>query len=193
LPIAAILACAGLAASGAPQPPAPGKDPCQGWALIQYRFAENLTFAWTKSPRLDQAPKKGSFASVGGRPFALTSVEIWRGAGEWELHTSTEGTLGPALTFPGAPRAGLAIDDAYGPHKGYFQLPDDGVAARCFAESTSFNGEHARSVRITKFDGKHASGRFVTTWEVSRRGGTRRLWAGGTFTDAPVVELGRPR
>lgn len=162
-------------------------DPCAGTPAVTFRHAD-IAFQWTEAPSLDSAPKDKAYAFVGaGRPFEIAKFEIWvsEGSGTWSLRSDDEVSLGPGLTFPGVPKAGLIIEDKFGKNQGHFQIPKKGETVRCAAESTSFNGKNARVLEITRYDEKTADGRFVTTW-AEHYGANRKFWAAGTFKNAKV-------
>jgi hypothetical protein len=163
-------------------------DPCAKDKVATYNYAD-VKFDWTDKPSIDKAPKDKAYASAGvGKPFELESVEIWVTERDetWSLRTKGGGVLGPSLSLKGTPKTGMNIDEKWGSNRGYFQLPKKGETARCFGESTSYNGSNARIVKLTRYDGKTADGVFVTTWEESW-GEKRKPWAAGTFKNAKVV------
>ena len=87
--------------------------------------------------------------------------------------------------MPGFPKVGTE-EQAFGPHAGYYQLPDQGLTAECMKQAILGTGDDARIVKITRYDGKTADGVFVTTWQETQ-GERRKMWAGGTFVNAPVM------
>ena len=172
------------AASAAKEDP----DACpKGNKPPQYTYAD-VKFTWSEKPALADAPKDKSYANVGGKTFELPRVELWitEKQGDITLRTNDGVLLGPSLMFKGVPKAGFSVDEKFGQNRGYFQVPKKGDTVECSKQTTSYNGQNARIVKITKYDGKLADGSFVTTWQESN-GDKRKFWAAGTFKDAKVV------
>lgn len=153
----------------------------------EYTYAD-VKFTWSEKPALADAPQDKSYANVGGKTFVLPKVELWisEKQGEITLRTNDGVLLGPSLMFKGVPKAGFSVDEKFGQNRGYFQVPKKGDTVECSKQTTSYNGQNARIVKITKYDGKLADGSFVTTWQESN-GDKRKFWAAGTFKDAKVV------
>lgn len=150
-----------------------------------------VDFAWTETPTLDKAPKDGVYAFVGERtePFKLEQVELWvdKDKGEWALKAKA-GPLGPSLTIKGEPKSNAIVTEKFGANRGHFQVPRGRIMASCYKQTTSYNGDNARVIKLTRYDehAKRADGVFITTWR-ERTDQKRQFWAGGTFTDAKVV------
>jgi hypothetical protein len=153
----------------------------------EYVYAD-VKLTWSEKPSLADAPKEKSYANVGGKTFELPKVELWisEKQGDITLRTNDGVLLGPSLMFKGVPKAGFTVDEKFGQNRGYFQVPKKGVTVECSKQTTSYNGQNARIVKITKYDGKVADGSFVTTWQETS-GEKRKFWAAGTFKDAKVV------
>lgn len=158
-----------------------------------FEYAEDVKFTWSQEPKLADAPKDKAYANVGGKTFVLPKVEVWisEERGEIDLRTNDGVLLGPNLSFKGEPKADLTLEDKWGQNRGYFQMPKKGTIAECSRQTTSYNGQNARIVKLTKYDGKTADGSFVTTWEEGF-GEKRKMWAAGTFKDAKVVIFKKP-
>lgn len=190
-PSASVSAAASAAPSATPSAAASAKedpDACpKGNKPPEYKYAD-VKFTWSEKPSLADAPKDKAYANVGGKTFELPKVELWisEKQGEITLRTNDGVLLGPSLMFKGVPKAGLTIDEKFGQNRGYFQVPKKGDTVECSKQTTSYNGQNARIVKITKYDGKVADGSFVTTWQESF-GEKRKFWAAGTFKDAKVV------
>lgn len=152
-----------------------------------FHFVDDVTFDWTETPSLEGAPKDKVYANVGGKTFELPEIEVWveEKRKTFSLRTAGDTLVGPSLTFEGKPKV-ATFKDGFADNKGYFQVPKSGdVPVQCFKQTTSYNGKNARALKLTKYDGKKASGVFVTTWEESR-GEKRKFWSAGTFKDARV-------
>lgn len=150
-----------------------------------------VTLAWTDKPTLDKAPADGAYANVGGETFALDKVELWVSKSKDELDLRAKGgPLGPSLSLKGTPKAGLVVDDKFGSNRGHFQVPQKGVTAACFKETTSYNGPNARVVKLLRYDeaAKTADVQFVTMWQEAS-GAKRQFWAAGTVKGVRVVVL----
>ncbi len=148
----------------------------------------DVKFEWTETPKLDSAPKDKSYANVGEKTFVLPKVEVWvsEKEGTVTLRTNDGVLIGPSLIFKGEAKAGAEFNDKWGQNRGYFQIPQKGFTAECSKQTTSYNGDNARILKLTKFDGSTADGSFVTTWR-ENTGEKRQFWAAGTFKDAKVV------
>jgi hypothetical protein len=148
------------------------------------------TFEWSEKPALDKAPKDGVYASVGGEVFQIeqVSLSVDEKKKEWTLEAKA-GPLGPALMMKGEPKAGATVDEKFATNRGYFQVPQKGETAECFKQTTSYNGDNARVIKLTKYDAKAktADGSFVTTWQWKDGDKVRKFWAAGTFKDAKVT------
>lgn len=186
-PMSSATAVASGAASAAPAGSA-DPDACPADDKWAPKTAK-VTFEWTDKPSLDKAPKDGVYASVGGEPFVLDkiSIQVDEKKKEWTLEAKA-GPIGPALMLKGEPKAGLEVNEKYASNRGFFQIPSKRDMAECFKQTTSFNGDNARIIKLTKFDAKTklADGVFVTTWQEGSDK-KRKLWAAGTFKDVKVT------
>lgn len=188
-PVAASVAPSSTAA---PSASAEDKDACPADTKPFKPQTSPIGFTWSEAPTLASAPSDGVFLGIANGPaMKIEKVEIWvyKSRAEWDLRVQTEGPgLGPSISFKGAPKAGVTMEDKFGSNRGYFQIPKKGLMADCFRQTTSYNGQNARIVKITRYDEKaeKADGVFVTTW---REGfdEKRTFWAAGTFKDARVV------
>ena len=151
-------------------------------------------FAWTESPSLDRAPTDGAYVGLGDRVLpANVSIEHSAKRDEWSLRVESktksddEPALGPSVTFHGKPTVGAPVSVAMNAahQKGFFQAPLKGYTAAKYADTSSFNDAYASTIEITKLEGGKASGRFAVAF---RDDDNRKLWAAGTFTDAPYTE-----
>jgi hypothetical protein len=151
----------------------------------------SATFDWTEKPSLDKAPKDGVYGNVGGgtKTFAIDKVEVWidKKKKEWTLRANA-GPLGPSLMFKGEPKQGATVEEKFSGNRGYYQVPKKGGMAGCFRQTTSYNGDNARVVKLTKLDekAKTADVVFATTWRESFDA-KRQFWAAGTIKGAKVV------
>lgn len=181
-PKASASAAAAPSASAAPEDP--NACPANNKAP-DFKYSE-VAFTWTEKPTLAMAPKDKAYANVGGKTFELPKVELWytEKSGEWSLRTNDGVLLGPSLSMKGEPKAGSTYEDKMGNNRGYFQVPQKGTTAECHRQTTSYNGDNARIVKITKYDGKTVDLSFVTTWKARD---DRKFWAAGTVKDARVV------
>lgn len=152
-----------------------------------FEYAD-VKFEWTETPKLADAPKDKAYANVGEKTFVLPKVEVWvsEKEGTVTLRTNDAVLLGPSLIFKGEAKAGVTFEDKWGQNRGYFQIPSKGFTAECSKQTTSHNGDNARALKLTKYDGSTADGSFITTWRESF-GEKRQMWAAGTFKDAKVV------
>jgi hypothetical protein len=183
----AVAAASAPAASSSAKPDPDACGPNDKAPVLKYA---DVPFKWSQTPTLADAPKDKSYASVGGKPFELSKVEIWvsEANGDFSLRTNDGEMMGPSLTFKGVPKAGAAISEKWAYNHGYFQVPKKGDTIQCSRQTTSYNGDHATQFKLTRYDGKTADGSFVTTWEWDQHAeGKRQFWAGGTFKDAKVV------
>lgn len=183
-------AAPGASASAASSADAPKEDPdaCpKDNTPPTFEYAD-VKFEWTETPKLDSAPKDKSYANVGEKTFVLPKVEVWvsEKEGTVTLRTNDGVLLGPSLIFKGEAKAGAQFEDKWGQNRGYFQMPKKGFTVECSKQTTSYNGDNARVLKLTKYDGSTADGSFVTTWRESS-GDKRQMWAAGTFKDAKVV------
>jgi hypothetical protein len=152
-------------------------------------YVDNVPFTWTETPSLASAPAGRAVASVGGRTFELPVLQLWvkKDGSEYNLISGGgKQILGPSIYFPGKPEAGKEASLKWGDNSGYFQIPRQGTTVECFEQSVSFNGSNAGAIKFTKYDGKTASGTFVTTWRRQGASGEQRFWAAGTFLDIKV-------
>lgn len=179
-------ASAATSATAAPSGSADA-DACPPNEKWEPKTAKDVKFEWSDKPKLDQAPKDGVYASVGGDAFKLDEVtlSVDGKTKEWTL-SGKAGPLGPNLIIKGEPKANATVDEKFGSNRGYFQVPK-GDVAQCFKQTTSYNGENARIIKLTKYDDKAklADGVFVTTWQEGFDK-KRKFWAAGTFKDAKV-------
>lgn len=193
---AASTAAAASAAPVASAEPAPAasaakddRDACpEGNKPPELTYAD-VKFDWSETPKIADAPKDKAYANAGGNTFELPKIElcVYEGRGEINLRTHNDVLLGPSMTMKGTPKAGLVVEEKFGPNKGYFQAPKKGVeSVECARQTTSSNSPNARIVKITEYDGKTADGTFVSTWQ-ENFGEKRKFWAAGTFKDAKVV------
>jgi hypothetical protein len=154
-----------------------------------------VAFTWSETPSLSDAPADGAYMQIGSGPvMKADEVEIWvdKKRASFDLRVRTKGPgLGPSITVKSLPRTGLVSEDKFGSNSGYFQVPKKGAMANCFKQTTSYNGQNARIVKITKYDEakKTADGSFVTTWKEGFDE-KRTFWAAGTFKNAHVVVFG---
>lgn len=151
----------------------------------EFKYSD-VKLEWTDKPTLAMAPKDKAYANVGDKTFELPKVEVWytEGSGQFSLRTNDGVLLGPSLTIKGEPKAGKTYEDKMGYNSGYFQVPKKGTTAECSRQTTSYNGDNARIVKLSKYDGKTADVTFVTTWKARD---DRKFWAAGTVTGARVV------
>ncbi|MBX3186954.1 MAG: hypothetical protein KF901_03015 [Myxococcales bacterium] len=158
---------------------------CKEDDKVRYAKFEHA-FTWTKTPDLASVPTDKVLGSVGGDVFQLRRFELSLHPSErkWTL-LAVGGALGPSLVLPMPPQVGVVYEEKFGPHLGYFQAPDRGLTAECLKQTMIANGDDARVVKLTRYDGKTADGVFVTTWQETS-GERRRFWAGGTFANAKV-------
>lgn len=150
-----------------------------------------VEFEWSEKPSLDKAPKDGVFANVGGETFQIeqVSLSVDEKKKEWSLEAKG-GPLGPSLSLKGEPKAGATVDEKFGNNRGYFQVPQKAeLPGECFKQTTSYNGDNARVIKLTKYDAKAktADGVFATTWQWKDGDKVRKFWAAGTFKDAKVT------
>ncbi len=152
-----------------------------------YEYAD-VKFEWSETPSVEAAPKDKAYANIGDKTFVLPKVEVWvsEKEGTVTLRTQDGVLLGPSLILKGEAKVGAVFDEKWGKNRGYFQVPDEGFTAACSKHTTAFNGENARVLKLTKYDGITADGSFATTWR-ENMGAKRKMWAAGTFKDAKVV------
>jgi hypothetical protein len=147
-------------------------------------------FQWTKTPSLRMAPKDAVVAGVGDEGFvASVRIDVDKTSKRWTLAAMSPGSasLGPSITVRAAmPKAGTYAAK-YGDHDGsWFQAPKPGQKAA----TENVNSKCSYTLEIKKVtlskDGQSgtASGRFVTVFD---NVDGPKLWAAGTFTDAPIA------
>lgn len=192
-PAASAKPSATAAASAKPSAaPAASADPdaCPANESWSPKYAK-ASFDWSQKPALDKAPKDGAYGNVGGgtETFGIDKVEVWidKKKGEWTLRAN-HGPLGPSLMFKGVPKQGATVEDKWGNNRGYYQVPKKAKMAGCFRQTTSYNGDNARVVKLTKLDekAKTADVTFATTWQEGFDL-KRKFWAAGTVKGAKVV------
>ena len=157
-------------------------------------------YAWSQRPALDAAPASGVFVGVGDTgKVAEVKLKTHKDASKgWELEAKLpdDTDIGPDLEFKGsgAPVVGREYSITYGAHDGdIFQAPQDGKkTAATFDKTISITADHAYVVKITKLANGKASGRLFVVWDNPEYIGGKnapKLWAAGTFTDAPVSQF----
>lgn len=154
------------------------------------------TFQVTDAPSLGSAPKDGIYGGVGDHAFVIEKVEIWIDHGNFSVRAFSDdasGGLGADFTIKGKPAA-KKYSATLGAHEGYFQTPKEGkTVATKFEDTTSYNGENAWTLELTKVSIPKdksrgtASGRFVVVFKGDDR--FKPMWAAGTFTDAEIVQF----
>jgi len=174
---------------------ADGLDPCDKDDKPFKPEIANIGFKWSETPSLSDAPSDGVYMQIGSGPvMKAEETEIWvdKKRSSFDLRVKTGGPgLGPSISVKSLPHSGLLSEDKFGSNSGYFQVPKKGAMADCFKQTTSYNGQNARIVKITKYDEakKTADGSFVTTWKEGFDE-KRTFWAAGTFKNAHVVVFG---
>lgn len=178
----------GSAAASASAAPKEDPDACPKDNKPPAFTYADVKFTWSEKPALADAPKDKAYANVGGKTFELPKVELWvsEKRGEFDVRTNDGVLLGPTITIKGVPKAGFLAEEKFGSNRGYFQMPKKGDTAECHRQTTSFNGENARVVKIDRYDGKTADFTFVTTWKESYNE-KRHMWAAGTVKNARVL------
>ena len=175
--------------------------------------AAPATFEYTETPTLDMVPAGPVQVSANGRTIEIKTILFQPRLDTWSFQMSTGELERPTGMLPNGSETvnitGLPQELGVGTYShtmdesggGYFQIqqPDDPE------RTTSWNTRMAYHLQITAWDvaeydseasmfqvaGK-ASGKVVVTF---RGSGDRfaNSWAVGTFTDAPVRYMGKPR
>ena len=168
-------------------------------------------FKWTAAPTLDAIPDGAIKGMANGVPFEVKSVVIQPSFGKWsiklwdkELKRPTGIAMGGQsinLSLPpGQIAAGFKRVKALKYGDGYFQIRKDPKTDK----TTSWNAKNAYAIEITKWDVKphdpkgrifqyagRASGRIAVVYK--GYGDFKDSYAAGTFTNAVVRYMGKPR
>jgi len=189
-------------------PPAVGAAPTEPESP-----AAPASFAYTETPTVADIPARPVHGNANGREIQINAVVFQPRFNSWSLALSTAELPGPTRILPGGSEAvnltDLPQEMAVGTYThpidemggGYFQIqqPDDPE------RTTSWNTNLAYVLEITEWDVSEydpegslfqeagtASGKVVA---VFRGSGDRfqNSWVAGTFEDAVVRYMGRPR
>ncbi|EYF06151.1 hypothetical protein [Chondromyces apiculatus] len=153
---------------------------------------------WTKTPKLDDAPKTVAVSDANGMAVEMATAEVSRSQGEWRIEIGEDKELpfeerqSVTVYLKEAPKKGAKPSVPFGQNRGYFQIkkPDGGT--------TSYNCDNAWAIEFTSWEVKpydkakkgiqevgRAQGRIVVMSDTSGEG-YKPSWVAGTF-DAPVT------
>lgn len=198
--LAMLLLCVGSYLAGEPQ--APGKPEPEAPAA-----ARPAAFAFTDNPTAAMIPDYPAKGEANGKPIVIRSVLFTPGYDVWTLRLA-EKEFGPedlfmdtqeiVIDLPGTPGVGeFTRKLEYG--KGYFQI----AKVDAPTETTSWNGDNAWVLQITKWDAKPynpkgsmvqiagtASGYVAVVYKAGSD--FKNSWVAGRFDGAVVRYWGEP-